>query len=165
MKAIDFVDINELKIVYFDVDGVLSVPRYAIGENGRIVSFSSPDKWDPFVKDNPDAYKDCFIPKAIIEWMEKLKAANIPIKILSASTPNAQPSKYKFLKENYSDLISEVVLTNSAQEKVPYMLKEAITLGFKPFEIALVEDNQYTLFEASEYGFMGIHISWFLDRK
>lgn len=163
MKAIDLIPLSELKVVYFDVDGVLSIPRYPLGKDNKIVSFTENARWDPFVTNNINAYADCHVPIDIKEWMAKLAMAGIPMCVLSASIENEIPSKMKFLEDNYPNYFAEIKLVPHAAMKKEYMIEQQKKFGYDPFEMALVEDNHYTLFEIAEAGFRGIHVSWFLD--
>ena len=163
MKAIDLVPIEELNVVYFDVDGVLSIPRYPLGPNGKTVAFTENARWEPFVKDNIDAYKDCYVPIALKEWMAKLTEKGIPMVVLSVSTEGEKPSKMKFLNENFQNYFAEIRLVETASAKKDVMVGHQREFGWDPFSMALVEDNHYTLFDIAVAGFRGIHVSWFLD--
>lgn len=165
MRAIDLVTLDELKVVYFDVDGVLSIPRYPLGKDNKIIPFAEIEKWSPFVNNNVDAYDMCFAPTAIIDWMKKLKEHNIIIKTLTASIDPEKPSKTKFIKTFYSDYISDenIIIVPNTSDKITTLLNEQTKLNLDPFEMALVEDNHYVLFDVNKYRFRGIHVSWFLD--
>ena len=163
MQAIDTIPLDDIEVVYFDVDGVLSIPRYPIGPNGAMISFADQASWCIFADNNLDAYKDCYIPTAIIAWMQKLKAAGIPINILSASNDSEEKAKLKFLREKYGDLIDEITLVDSPEHKVRHMRWQQEKHGYQPFKMLLVEDYAPTLYDAFISGFRGIHVAWFLD--
>lgn len=163
MRAIDLVPIEELSAVYMDVDGVLSIPRYPLGPNGAIVAFTENKRWEPFVDGNVDAYCNCYTPVALREWIDKLKAAGVPLYGLSVSVEGEEPSKLKFLDREYPDTFDEIILVRNASDKRKVMQEHQKKFGYEPFSMALVEDNHYTLFEIAETGFRGIHISWFLE--
>ena len=163
VTAIGYVPLNELKIVYFDVDGVLSVPRYPLGKDRKIVPFTENPRWDRFVDNNINAYSECYAPVALKAWIGELKDAGIPVCILSATTEDEMPSKMKFILDNYGDSFSKIKFVSRSADKKPYMIEQQAKLGYDPFEMALVEDNHNTLFDIAEAGFRGIHVSWFLD--
>lgn len=163
MKAIDFININELKIVYFDVDGVLSIPRYPFGKNDAIVPFGSDNKWQPFINNNKNGYSECYAPKAVRKWMKTLKENGIIIKSLSAGNNTEIPAKTEFLNNHYSGLIDEMLFVPSAGDKSAKMTAEQKYYNFEPFEMAIVEDHHNTLIDIADHGFRGIHTAWFLD--
>lgn len=163
MKAIDSININELKIVYFDVDGVLSIPRYPFGKNEAIVPFGSDDKWKPFIKDNADGYDQCYASTEIKNWIKKLRAKDVIVKSLSAGDDSEIPAKKAFIEKNYANLIDEMLFVPSSHDKVTKMEEERLKYGFEPFEMVLIEDHHNTLIEIADHGFRGIHTAWFLD--
>lgn len=163
MKAINLIPLHELKAVYFDADGVLSIPVYPLGQNGKSISFAENPRWTSFVSGNPDAYDQCMPPASIKDWIARLKENNIPTYVLSCSVEAEIPAKMKFLEQNYHGMFDDIYIVHSPSQKIQKMLKDLPKHGCEKFEMALVEDNHYALFEASEYGFRGIHVSWFMD--
>jgi hypothetical protein len=163
MKAIDAVKIEDIKIVYFDIDGVLSIPRYPFGKNKAIVPFGSDDKWKPFIKDNANGYDQCYASTEIKNWIKKLRAKGVIVKSLSAGDDSEIPAKKAFIEKNYTDLVDEMLFVPSSHDKAAKMEEERLKYGFDAFEMVLVEDHHNTLIEIADHGFRGIHTAWFLD--
>lgn len=163
MKAIDTVKIEDIKIAYFDIDGVLSIPRYPFGKNKTIVPFGSDDKWKPFIKDNANGYDQCYASTEIKNWIEKLRAKGVIVKSLSAADDSEIPAKKAFIEKNYTGLIDEMLFVPSSHDKVAKMEEERLKYGFDAFEMVLIEDHHNTLIEIADHGFRGIHTAWFLD--
>lgn len=163
MKAIDTVKIEDIKIAYFDIDGVLSISRYPFGKNETIVPFGSDDKWKPFIKDNANGYDQCYASTEIKNWIKKLRAKGVIVKSLSAADNSEIPAKKAFIEKNYTDLIDEMLFVPSAHDKVAKMEEERLKYGFDAFEMVLVEDHHNTLIEIADHGFRGIHTAWFLN--
>ena len=67
------------------------------------------------------------------------------------------------MSPHIEDYFTEIKLVPTASAKKEFMLEVQKKFGYEPFEMALVEDNHYTLCDIAEIGFMGIHVSWFLE--
>lgn len=152
--------IKTIKAAFFDIDGVLSVPRYF--KDGKFVSGGSPEWWEEFSKDE-DAYKDCIAPPIVKAFIQKLLDNGVMVKYLSTeSIIPARRAKEKFIEREYKGLTGAFVMSDS--DKISFLNGYYLTNEDKitPEEIYLLDDTFSIVTDASDMGFNAHHISEFL---
>ena len=147
------------KLVFFDVDGVLSVPRYLIG--GRMTIGTTNEMWKAYCRiHGADTYEYCVGIRAVRAYAEKLKAEGARLFVLSAvACEDEARAKDKFIARLYPGLFEENIYVDDAPDKVPYILKRAEELGVPVSSCELVEDNLELLFVANTAGIIPTHLS------
>lgn len=65
-------EIAKIKYVFFDIDGVLSIPRYKNFLTGKIVSGFSDEEWLKYDIFSQHPYEYCLAPKIMKELVNKM---------------------------------------------------------------------------------------------
>ena len=155
-------NIKDLKRVYFDVDGTLSIPVYK-GPNYRLVAGGSQEWWKSYcLREQDKAYDFCKSVPVMKDFMQWNKEIGIETKVLTVEFPGpAEKAKIKFIKDNYP-LVEDIIVVRDSKDKLTYMQAAALENKWNNNQIAIVEDNFETIMEACSLGFVGIPVSYFL---
>ena len=147
------------ELVFFDIDGTLSVPRY--NDNGRLVIGFSDEGWENFCNNaGEDGYRDCIVVKPVVRYAEKRKSEGALLYVLStAHYENEVKSKHKFINETFPGLFEEVLTVPRDPDKLTVISGMAEERGLKLSECELVEDTYATILKANEIGIKATHIS------
>lgn len=155
---------TEMKAAFFDIDGVLSVPRYMI--NGEIKPGGSYEWWKKYNEASRDTYAYCRAPKCIKEFTRKLKAQGTDCFILSRETlPEAQVNKGLFIDQNYPgifDMSGSRIYTKTDDGKIDVIMQYCRLHNIWLSDAYLLEDTFETILKASTAGIDAHHISEFL---
>ena len=149
-----------MKLAFFDVDGVLSAPRY-LDESGAFVIGFSVDGWLAYCRNAGDrGYAYCLPVPGVEEFARGLAAEGCRLFVLSTlmSAPE-EGAKRKFVEEQYPDLFDDMIFVNRDSEKLTVIKERAEAAGCLLSECVLVEDTFSTLLKAHEQGIRAIHIS------
>lgn len=154
-----------MKVCMFDIDGVLSIPKYKL-ENNNFVSGGTQEWWIKYNIGKTGTYDNCKVPKQLLDFMSQLKKDNVILKCLTAEGfADAYFNKVDFVLTNYAPYFTtykDIIFVPSAKDKVWYMENYAKNLGYTYDDIMLVDDTFDTIIEASTKGFLTKHISEFL---
>jgi hypothetical protein len=147
------------KLVFFDVDGVLSVPRYLIG--GKMTIGTTNEKWKEYCRiHGEDTYEYCVGISAVRKYAEKLKAEGARLFVLSAvACEEEERAKDKFIARCYPGLFESCHYVYHSSEKVSFILETAGRMNVPVSSCELVEDNLELLFEANTAGITPMHLS------
>ena len=152
-----------MKLAFFDVDGVLSIPSYDV--DGRVCAGGSMEWW---LRANAESYSYelCRCPKAVKKFLKDRAAEGVKLFVLSTEDiPSARENKKRFVKENYGKLFCDesMIFTQSDAEKI-YVLKKYAEKENIPFEEVYYLDDTYSMvLTACEFGFDAHHVSEFLE--
>lgn len=156
---------DNIKYVFFDIDGVLSAPRY-LNEENKFVSGFSDNGWVEYNVNVPQSYKNCVAPKLVKQFVSACALANKRIFCLTADA-NAFSyfSKVDFVLSNYPEFENErdILFTDSPKLKLDLISYIAKRDSLRIDECLLVEDTYPTLVEANQLGISTMHISHLLD--
>ena len=158
----DSISLNSIKMAFFDIDGVLSVPSYF--RDGRFTPGGNKEWWDDFTKNNEDAYIDCKAPKVLKDFLTFLEEQGIFLYILSTEdNTDAIEAKRKFIKREYYNIkFEDYIFVEDDCLKVPILKTFAASKGLKNSELYFLDDTFNLVLEASDKGFNSHHISEFL---
>ena len=147
------------KLVFFDVDGVLSVPRYLIG--GRMTIGTTNEKWKEYCRiHGEDTYEYCVGISAVRKYAEKRKAEGARLFVLSAvACEEEERAKDKFVARCYPGLFESCHYVYHSSEKVSFIQETAERMGVPVSSCELVEDNLELLFDANTAGIIPMHLS------
>ena len=151
------------RLVFFDVDGVLSVPRYLIG--GRMTIGTTSAKWKAYCElHGEDTYEYCYGVGPVRAYAEKCKAEGARLFVLSAVICEEEAiAKDKFIARCYPGLFESCHYVHEASEKVGFILETAEKEGVPASSCELVEDNLDILFAANTAGITPMHLSMLIS--
>lgn len=149
--------LKDIDIAFFDLDGVLSVPRY---ETGLGIKCALPDEdWFQEVNWCSDVYRHCEPVPQVIKLLEQLKKRNTRLYVLTHETNSgAYFNKVDFVLEHYKDYFPsyrEVLFVNKSEKKADLMSVLCSRYGISRKHCLLVEDTYNTCND----GFQVLHIS------
>ena len=151
---------DDVKLAFFDVDGVLSAPRYWTEDGEYVIGFSDQGWVDFCEKEGEDAYKLCDPIPGVTEYIEKLKSEGAKLFVLSTTASKAEISaKIKYLDRLYLGDFLEYYFVDHDLDKIEKIKEVAEREGVKISECALIEDTLNTLFIAHDKGIKAVHIS------
>lgn len=156
---------DNIKYVFFDIDGVLSAPRYLNEENKFVSGFSDND-WIEYNVNVSQSYKNCVAPKLVKQFVSACASANKKLFCLTAEdNAFAYFSKVDFVLNNYPEFKNErdILFTNSSELKLDLIAYIAKRDSLRIDECLLVEDTFPTILEANKLGISTMHISHLLD--
>lgn len=146
------------KLIFFDIDGTLSIPRYKVGE-GEYVSCFCKEDWMAYCREHGEnAYANCKGVEDLKTLMRRLRDNGYAVYIASIcmTTEEAQ-AKIKFLSDNYSGLFDGWTFPKSESDKIHSILSMASNRGKAPGECILVDDTFSTLIKAKNAGIVPVH--------
>lgn len=154
--------IKNIKIAFFDLDGVLSIPRYK-NSDGIITCGMLDTDWFDRCQNEDDIYKYCIPPKQIINLLQKLKNNNTLLFVLTHETNSgAYFNKVDYVLKNYKDYFTDyrhVLFVNKTENKIKliksYAKKYKLTLD----QCLLIEDTYDTCLLATNNNIKAMHIS------
>ncbi|MBP5295589.1 MAG: hypothetical protein J6Y95_07735 [Lachnospiraceae bacterium] len=151
------------KLVFFDVDGVLSVPRYDI--EGRMTIGTTSEKWIAYCRvHGEDTYEYCTGIGPVRAYAEKRKREGARLFVLSAVACEEEArAKDRFIERLYPGLFEACYYVNEAAAKIPFIVKKAEEEGVPVSSCELVEDNLDVLFTANTEGITPMHLSMLID--
>lgn len=154
---------NLTKLVFFDVDGVLSVPRYDIG--GRMTIGTTSEKWAEYCRiHGEDAYEYCAGVGPVRSYAVRRKQEGARLFVLSAVSCKEEIwAKDKFVERLYPGLFEACFYVNDPADKIPFILKKAEEEKLPVGDCELVEDNLDVLFGANTAGITPMHLSMLID--
>lgn len=153
--------LKDIDIAFFDLDGVLSVPRY---ETGLGVKCALPDEdWFQEVNWNSNVYRHCEPVPQVIKLLEQLKKRNTRLYVLTHETNSgAYFNKVDFVLEHYKDYFPsyrEVLFVNKSEKKADLMSVLCSRYDISKKHCLLVEDTYNTCIQVCNDGFQVLHIS------
>jgi hypothetical protein len=151
------------RLVFFDVDGVLSVPRYDM--DGRMTIGTTSRKWIEYCRAHgEDTYEYCTGIGPVRAYAEKRKAEGARLFVLSAvACEEEERAKDKFVERLYPGLFEACYYVYEAADKIPFIVKKAEEEGVPVSSCELVEDNLDILFVANTAGITPMHLSMLID--
>ena len=159
-------EFNNIKLAFYDIDGVLSIPRYNV--NGLIKCGGNTEWWEDYCKDNSNPYEFCGVPNKIYNNLKIMKDLGIELYVLSVETNlDAKRGKIKFIEDKYSEFFDEkhIIFVNSDTEKLNIIKNKASNKKVSLENIYFVDDTFSLVLAASTMGINTIHISWFLEER
>lgn len=161
-------ELAKIKYVFFDVDGVLSVPRYKNFDKEEYVSGFTDENWLKFDIFSKHPYKDCIAPRAMKKFIHILhKNRGLCKKIFCLTVDDnsfSYNSKKKFIKENYPEITEEHILwVASANMKTDVIRYIAERDKINTKECLLIEDTFQTIIDAELMGISNLHVAGIPD--
>lgn len=157
-----FEDFDCVKYIFFDVDGVLSAPRYV--KNGEYVMGYSDEEWlSRCVTYNP--YKDCIAPKLMQDFVLAMSKTK---KLFALTTDFCSFSYYNktdFLRSNYVGFsnLRDIITVGKDSMKIDVIKEIAKRDGLQLSECMLIEDTYQTAIGADLQGIYAVHVSHIFD--
>ncbi len=152
---------TDIKAAFFDIDGVLSVPRYCV--DGIYRPGGSTEWWKKFTKNNPEAYKDCIAPAILKDFIKALRNKGAETHFLSTEAiPAAKKAKSVFIENQYKGLIDHGEFVSQDEDKIRHLKSFAAKNGIEHEEIYFLDDTFNLVLLAVEARFNSHHISEFL---
>lgn len=153
--------LKDIDIAFFDLDGVLSVPRY---ETGLGIKCALPDEdWFQEVNWCSDVYRHCEPVPQVIKLLEQLKKRSTRLFVLTHETNSgAYFNKVDFVLEHYKAYFPsyrEVLFVNKPEKKADLMSVLCSRYGISKKHCLLVEDTYNTCIQVCNDGFQVLHIS------
>ena len=148
-----------MRLAFFDVDGVLSVPIYK--EKDEFVIGFTAETWKAYCMEHgEDTYQYCKPVLPVKRYAEHLQTEGAILFALTATQSDAETqAKRKFLSKHYPGLFEEVLTVSSQNEKFETIKMISQKYGAQLADCELVEDTLSTLLEVRQYGIMPTHIS------
>lgn len=148
------------KYAFFDVDGVLSAPRFINQDNEFVIGFDEAG-WKNYLNTyNEDAYQYCDSIPQIDKYLYSLYEENVELYVLSAiSQENEILAKKKYLDRKYPGVFKEYYFVYSSSEKVPLIENFCKQRNINKNQCMLIEDTFDILLEAHNHDIVSIHIS------
>ena len=148
-----------MRLAFFDVDGVLSVPIYK--EKDEFVIGFIAETWKAYCMEHgEDTYQYCKPVLPVKRYAENLQAEEVVLFALTATQSDAETqAKRKFLSKHYPGLFEEVLTVASQNEKLETIKIISQRYGAQLTDCELVEDTLSTLLEVRQYGIKPTHIS------
>lgn len=156
-------DINSVKYVFFDIDGVLSVPIFK-GDNGFISGFLDADWVTENIKRY--TYDKCKAPNVIKDYVRVLNSMGKKLFCLTTESCSfSYHNKVRFITSNYPEISNQedILFVSQDQDKVMLIKEIAKRDNIKLSECLLVEDTFRTVLLAEKEGICAMHISHLLD--
>lgn len=146
-------------MIFFDVDGTLSVPVYR--KNDSFVIGFPDDEWLSYCRKNgKESYQYCKPVLPVKRYAEARKAEGAMLCILTTSQTEEETSaKSVFIDKNYPNLFSHFISVSNDAEKISVILRMAEEQKLLPEQCELVEDSYATLLAANNSGIQATHIS------
>lgn len=157
-------ELAKIKYVFFDIDGVLSVPRYKCLETDKYVSGFSDEEWIKYDVLSEHPYKNCIAPKLMKTFVQRLyENPCFCERIFCLTADNnsfSYNSKKKFILENYSGIEeNDIILVASADMKIDIIKYIAMRDKINLAECLIVEDTFQTIIDAELTGISNLHIA------
>ena len=151
------------RAVFFDVDGILSVPKYYIG--GKMTIGTTSKKWIEYCRiHGEDTYEYCTGVGPVRAYAEKLHREGVRLFVLSAAAcEEEERAKDKFIARLYPGLFEACHYVPNAEDKIPFILHFAEENDIPVSSCELVEDNLDVLFIANTAGITPMHLSMLID--
>ena len=151
------------KLVFFDVDGVLSVPRYHM--DGRMTIGTTSEKWIAYCRiHGKNTYEYCTGVGPVRAYAEKRKREGARLFVLSAvACEEEEHAKDRFIERLYPGLFEACYYVYEAADKIPFIVNKAEAEGVTVSSCELVEDNLDVLFAANTAGITPMHLSMLID--
>ena len=148
------------KYAFFDVDGVLSAPRFINKNNEFVIGFDS-DGWIEYLNIyKQDAYQYCDTIAQLDKYINSLVNDNVELYVLSAISNEIEIlAKNKYLDEKYPNIFKEYYYVYSSNDKVPFIENFCKEKNINPNQCMLIEDTFDILLEAHNHNIISIHIS------
>lgn len=155
--------IANMKYIFFDIDGVLSVPRYKNFDKEEYVSGFTDDDWLKFDVMSEHPYKDCIAPKTMQKFVHILHTNKKLCKKIFCLTADdnsfSYNSKKRFIKEHYPEIKdANILMVASADMKKDMIRYLAERDNIKLKECLLIEDTFQTLIDAEIAGISNLHV-------
>ena len=151
------------KIAFFDIDGVLSVPRYLV--DGEYKPGWTSEWWKKVTEESDDVYRYCKVPKCIREFVNDLQQKKIRLYTLSTEPlESAKKCKKKFLKQNYKEFFPEdhQIYVSKDVYKMTVLSSFAKDDDIDFSDIYYLDDTFSLVIQAAALGIDAHHISEFL---
>ena len=157
-------ELAKIKYVFFDIDGVLSVPKYRSSDTCEFVSGFTDEEWLKFDIISEHPYKDCIAPQFMKEFVSILaNNRGISKRVFCLTADNnsfAYRSKIKFIAENYPEIAStDVIMVSSKELKVDVIKYIAEKHNIKLKDCCLVEDTFQTIIDAELADVSNLHVA------
>lgn len=120
--------LKDIDIAFFDLDGVLSVPRY---ETGLGIKCALPDEdWFQEVNWCSDVYRHCEPVPQVIKLLEQLKKRNTRLYVLTHETNSgAYFNKVDFVLEHYKDYFPSYLISQRKKLISLWYFKKALSFS------------------------------------
>ena len=148
------------KYAFFDVDGVLSAPRFMNDNNEFVIGFDK-EGWKNYLDTHgKDAYKYCdSIPK-LDKYINTLINEGCKLYVLSAiSYENEKDAKIQYLNEKYPGIFKEYFFVYSSLDKVKFIEEFSRKNNIDIQQCMLIEDTFDILLDAHNHNIISIHVS------
>jgi FMN phosphatase YigB (HAD superfamily) len=151
-----------VKVAFFDVDGVLSVPRYR-HPDGSIKPGGTDDWWLDFNIKHADTYKDCKAPNCMKSAIALLRESNTKIMVLTEEHLSfTLNNKAKWVFENYGIPFEDIIWVDNKDAKIDIIKRYCKIHDIPLDECLFVDDTFPIVIKASIEGIHSMHISEFL---
>lgn len=159
-------NLKKVKLAFFDLDGVLSVPKY-VDAYGNIGCSVPDDYWFKYCNWQSDVYTLCKPIKQTKELLQRLKEQGTRLYVLTHETNSgAYFNKVDFVMQHYGEYFEsyrQVLFVNKTEKKTDLMQIFCDRFGVAKKTCLLVEDTYDTCIQANNLGFQAMHISELFD--
>ena len=151
---------NSIKLVFFDMDGTLSVPIYKDAEGNDVLGFSQ-EEWERYcVLNGEDTYQYCKPVEPVRQYAKRRKAEGAKLFVLTTSSMSFEnDAKRKFANRYYPDLFEDIIAVGKDAMKAVVMRHMAEKFQTSLCNCELVEDTYATLLDVVSQGMKGTHIT------
>ncbi|WP_130837166.1 hypothetical protein [Lachnoclostridium sp. Marseille-P6806] len=154
-----------MRLVFFDVDGTLSIPQYE-APDGRIVIGFPDEDWLRYCKTHGAAsYEHCRIVPCTLRYAREQAARGARLFVLSTvmSAEEAE-AKTEFIRRCCPSLFADCIYVREDAQKIHEICRAAEQLGAALPDCALVEDSYANLLRAAAAGIEPVHLSMLAER-
>ena len=147
---------KDSRLVFFDVDGVLSVPCY-LG-----YGIGMPEKeWVQYCVDKgTETYKDCKVLSGVIDSINYFKRCGSKLFVLTAVGSSYEANaKRVFVKEKYGDVFEEFIAVGSSKQKAEMIKCVSKKYNVEIDSCLMIDDDFNLLLEMKEQGINVLHVT------
>lgn len=154
------------KIAFFDIDGVLSIPRYLNTsrhtDGNKYVPGGTDRWWKSYCEENEHPYEACIVPHVIKVYLSDLLNSGCELFVLSQeSFDAAERGKRDFIKMRYSREFNDdhVCIVKTNNEKISTMIRISEERHIPKSHVEYWDDTFSNVLLASTTGIDAHHIS------
>lgn len=152
------------KLLFLDIDGVLSIPRYYSDKRDTVLTCGMPEEdWFRMCNTNNDVYMDCGVPKGVVKILRDAKKNGIEFYALTVETNSGEYfNKVNFLKTRYPAYFKsyeKVLFVDKPTDKVKMLETYTKEFGVCKSDVVLIDDSFDICLQVANAGYKAIHVS------
>lgn len=154
-----------MRLLFFDVDGTLSIPQYEAPDGRMVIGFPDED-WLRYCKTHGAAsYEHCRVVPCTLRYAREQAAQGARLFVLSTVMSGEEAeAKNEFVRRCCPSLFADCIYVREDRQKIREIRRVAEQHGAALSECALVEDSYANLLRAAAEGIEPLHLSMLAER-